>query len=395
MESQLYRQKAETELKSILKFWISHSIDKENGGFYGEISNDLVVKKDAARSCVLCARILWTFSTAYRIYRTDEYLQMAQHAYDYLTNQFWDDEYRGVYWSVDAQGRPLNTRKQIYAQAFALYALSEFYRATEKPESLEKAIDLFAIMEQKSYDPVNKGYFEAYTREWVLEEDLRLSDKDLNAAKSMNTHLHVMEGYTNLFRVWKDATLQQKLEELINLTFDKIINPTTAHFHLFFSESWGLESNHISYGHDIEGSWLLTEALEVLGNDTLFEEKKPMILKMAQAVLAEGFDTDGGLFYEADPSGLIDDRKHWWPQAESVIGFYNAYQLSGKELYLDASLRSWDFIESAIIDHQNGEWFSRVSKDCIPDMEEPKVSAWKCPYHNSRACVEFMERLSK
>ena len=389
----VYRQKAENELKSILNFWINHTVDTENGGFYGTITNDLTVSKEAPKSCVLCARILWTFSSAYRIYKNPAYLKMAERAYSYLTTTFWDNEYQGVYWLVDYKGNVINSRKQIYAQAFALYALAEYYRAAGTTESLDKAIDLFKLIEQKSYDSEFGGYFEAYTREWALEEDLRLSDKDLNAKKSMNTHLHVMEAYTNLFRAWKNVALQTKLKELINLTIDKIIHPVTSHFILFFNESWQSESDHISFGHDIEGSWLLYEAADVLGDKALIDEVKPIVLKMAEAVLNSGFDDDGGLFYEANPSGLIDDNKHWWPQAESVVGFYNAYQLSGDDRYYDTAIRSWDFLERYIIDHKNGEWFSKISKETIPFLIEPKVSPWKCPYHNSRVCFELIERI--
>jgi len=393
-KKRLYRQRVEKELReNILPFWIKYMKDEENGGFYGKIENDLTIHRDAPKGLVFCSRILWTYSAAYRLFQNPEHLDMAQRAYRYLLDYFEDKEYGGMYWLLDYKGKPLVDKKQIYGNAFAIYGLGEFYKATGNEESLQKAIELYHLIEKYSYDPGNRGYFEACTREWRMTEDLRLSDKDMNEKKSMNTHLHILEAYTNLYRVWKDESLKHKLKEIIEVTVDHIIDPNTRHFILFFDEYWNPKSDLISYGHDIEGSWLLWEAAEVLGDEGLLKKVRGISEGMAYATYQEGLDQDGGLMNEGGPTGLVDTDKHWWPQAEAAVGFLNAYQLTGDGAFFEASYRSWEFIEKYIIDREKGEWFWRVSKDGKPIQEEAKGDPWKGPYHNGRACMEIMARL--
>jgi len=392
---QAWRDAIETELKdNILGFWIKHTIDETNGGFVGEIGQDMKVNPEADKSLVLNARIVWTFATAYRFYKDERYLQLAERAYDYLLKHFEDKQHGGLYWMVDAKGNPSQDKKQVYGQAFAIYALSELYRATGKQAALDKAIELFRLLEKYSYDPVNRGYVEALARNWEPTGDLSLSGKDLNEKKSMNTHLHVLEAYTNLYRVWKTEELEKKHKELIEVTIDHIVDPNTAHFKLFFNDEWESKTGHISYGHDIEGSWLLYEAAEVNGDPALLARVKDVAIKMAEATLNEGVDPDGGMINEADETGYIDTNKDWWPQAEAVVGFYNAYQLTGDEKYKEAAQNSWNFIDRYIADKTDGEWFWSVTRDGQPTIGHGKVNAWKCPYHNSRACFEMIERLS-
>ncbi|WP_058303657.1 AGE family epimerase/isomerase [Gorillibacterium timonense] len=387
----------EKELKdNILAFWMNHALDEENGGFRGEIRNDLSVVADAHKSLVLNARILWTFSSAYRLFPDPAYRQMAERALGYLKERFQDPVHGGFYWGVDAKGNPAETKKQVYGQSFVIYALSEWYRATKDQAALDEAVKLFELLEKYAYDPVNKGYVEALNRDWSPTEELSLSGKDLNEPKSMNTHLHVLEGYTNLYRVWPSAALQKTLKELIEVTIQYIVDPKTAHFLLFFDEEWAIKSHHISYGHDIEGSWLLVEAAEVLGNDELTERVKEVAIRMAEATLQEGVDKDGGIWNEASADGtLLDPNKDWWPQAEAMVGFYNAYQMTEDTRFEDAAVRSWSFIDQYIADRTNGEWYWGVTADGKPVIDQSKVSAWKCPYHNGRACMEMIERLEK
>ncbi len=387
-------ERVEAELSdNILPFWLDHTVDHERGGFYGAIGNDLVVHQDAPRGALLSARILWTFSAAYRRYPRPEYLSMARHAYDDLLARFWDHDYGGLFWEIDAQGRVTRERKQMYGQAFGVYALAEFFAASDEQAALDRAIELFRLVERYSRDPVYGGYLEACTRQWQPESDMRLSNIDRNEIKSMNTHLHVMEAYTNLRRVWSSNDIARAHREMIEVMMTRIIDPQTAHTILFFSEDWQPRSDEVSYGHDIEASWLLVEAAEVDGDEVLIGEAKDLALRMAQAVYEQALDADGGLMYESGPHGWIDDSKEWWPQAEAVVGFLNAYQLSGQAHFLDTALASWAFIDRCLIDRQRGEWFRGVARDGTLKKDEFKVSFWKCPYHNGRMCMEVADRL--
>jgi cellobiose epimerase len=387
------RNRVESELRSdILPFWLKYAIDEEFGGFRGQIANDLTIDPRAPKGLILNARILWTFSKAFSVYREEIYLQTARRAYDYISRYFWDKEFGGVFWMVDHRGRSIDTKKRIYGQAFAVYALAEYQRASGEEEPLAKAIQLYKAIETASHDPLHQGYFETYERNWKLARDQRLSAVDMDEKKSMNTHLHLLEAYANLLRVWENASLRVRLKELLQIFSQHIINPEAHHFWMFFDEAWHPRSDHISFGHDIEGSWLLCEAAEILGDEALLDAARQEAVRMAQAVYDEALDADGGLLYEADAAGIIDTNKHWWPQAEAVVGFLNAYEISGADHFLLAASRSWDFIDKYIIDHKNGEWFWRVSRDGVPNSDQYKVDPWKCPYHNSRTCFEVMAR---
>jgi mannobiose 2-epimerase len=388
------RQRVEAELLSdILPFWLKYAIDEEYGGFRGQIANDLTIDPHAAKGIILNARILWTFSKAFSVYGDPVYLDAARRAYEYLVRFFWDNEFGGVYWMVDYQGNPFDTKKRIYGQAFTVYALAEYYHATGDAEILARALRLVEVIEASGHDPANGGYFETYERDWTLAVDQRLSEVDQDEKKSMNTHLHLLEAYAALLRNHEHSTVRLRLRELIEVFLNHIVDPKTHHFLLFFDEEWRTQSDKVSFGHDIEGSWLLCEAAEILGDTALLESVRAVGLSMAQAVYDQGLDTDGGLLYEAGPTGIIDSDKHWWPQAEAVVGFLNAHELSGRQYFRDAAERSWAFIEEHIIDREHGEWFWLVSKDGVPAAERDKVGPWKCPYHNSRACFETMERL--
>lgn len=381
------------ELKNILNYWLNHTVDDVNGGFWGKINNDNQVTPGAPKGSVLNARILWSFSAAYNQNPDEAYLQAAKRAYDYIKAHFVDDEFGGVYWSVDYKGNMPDTKKQVYANAFTIYALSEYYIASKSERVKQKAIGLYHLLIDKSYDGDKTGYLEAFTRDWQPLGDLRLSAKDANEKKTMNTHLHVLEAYTNLYRIWPDDGLKRQIETLISNFLEHFIDAETGHLVLFFDEDWNRRSETISYGHDIEATWLLLEAAEVIGNQEMITKVSSICIAIAEATV-QGLDVDGGLWYEYEPANdhLIKE-KHWWVQAEAMVGFYNAWQVSGNDKYFNLVLKNWAFIKDKILDKQNGEWFWGIKADGSTMPGEDKAGFWKCPYHNSRACIEIIRRI--
>jgi len=377
--------------ENILPFWQGMA-DKENGGFYGEADFYGKVNKAADKGCILNSRILWTFSAAYRIFADETYRTYAAHARDFLSSAFMDKEYGGLYWLVDNKGRPLNTRKQFYNIAFGIYALSEYYLAANDQSSLELALSLFDVMEKYGLDPSAGGYIEARAREWNDIDDFRLSSKELNCPKSMNTNLHVLEAYTNLTRACSLERVRKALKDVLRVTLDKIVNRDWR-FELFFDINWHSLSKDISYGHDIEGSWLLYEAALAIDNENLIAEVKQAALSIANVTLTAAVDHEnGGLFSGRDEAGQVYAKKEWWPQAEAVAGFYNAYELAGERKYLDAADGIWEYVKKHFADYAHGEWHNELSVDNAPDTSMPKAGFWKCPYHNARACFEIIRR---
>lgn len=379
-------------LDHILPFWISKMTDHKGGGFYGEIDFKGMIRPEAPRGGILNARILWTFSRAFGTFRNPEYHDTAMRAFEYLTAGFLDMEYGGLYWQLDQYGNPLNTRKQIYVQAFGIYAFSEYYKETGDNNSLAHALSLFRSIEKYSFDSERNGYYEAFSREWGSIADQRLSEKDQNVAKTLNTHLHILEAYTNLYRVFDDEKIKGQLANLCDLFFTKFIN-SSGHLDLFFEEDWTLTSDLVSFGHDIECSWLLVEAAEVLNDQEKIRLAHQFAVRMAEKAL-NGLDDSGGLAYEYFPSAnRLDSHRHWWVQAEAMVGFFKAYLLSGEIRFLEAVFQTWEFIKRFIIDRENGEWHWSVDDMGKPDSSQVKAGFWKCPYHNGRACMELISRI--
>ncbi len=391
MNETLKQEMSETLTANILPYWITRMVDKKYGGFYGRINGQEELVPEAEKGAVLHARILWTYSAAYRLLRKAEYKEMADLAKRYLLDHFYDSEYGGIYWSLNYKGEPLDTKKQVYAIGFAIYGLSEYHRATEDAEALDYAIRLFDVIESHSFDCLKNGYREAFTREWNEMTDMRLSEKDANECKTMNTHLHILEPYTNLYRVWKNEKLEQQLRNLILLFTEKILDKNTYHLQLFFNEDWQSKCLIVSYGHDIEASWLLHEAARVLGDVKILSAIEPVIKKIAAAA-AEGLNIDGGMMYEKNlATGCLDGDRHWWVQAETVVGYYNLYRHFGDNEALQYSVSCWEFIKRHLIDHSHGEWFWSLRADGTVNRDDDKAGFWKCPYHNSRMCIELLD----
>ncbi|MBQ6659705.1 MAG: AGE family epimerase/isomerase [Prevotella sp.] len=406
---------------NILRFWLDKMQDDENGGFYGQMTGRGQLIKEADKGAILNARILWSFSAAYRVLGKKEYLEAATRAKEYFISHFIDHEYGGVFWSLDYKGQPKDTKKQFYAIGFAIYGLSEYARATGDHEALDYAIQLYENIEEHALDHVYNGYIEACTREWGMMEDMRLSDLDANYPKSQNTHLHIIEPYTNLYRCMREfqaaqscnyvpaigavlpvaitvpqetfARVEASLRNLIHIFTDHILNPATHHLDLFFEMDWTRGAGHLeSYGHDIECSWLMHEAALVLGDKDILNKVEPIVREVAKAS-EKGLNPDGSMIHEANlDAGTVDDDLHWWVQAENVVGWMNIYQYFGDEDALQKALRCWEYIKQSLIDKENGEWYWSRHKDGSLNLDDDHAGFWKCPYHNSRMCMEILER---
>ena len=425
MDIQLMKQEMQDVVENnILRFWLDKMVDDEHGGFYGRIDGSEVLHPEAEKGAILNARILWSFSAAYRVLGNPEYLEAATRAKDYIIDHFIDKEYGGVYWSLDYLGNSIDTKKQFYAIGFAIYGMSEYARATGDREALECALQLFDSIEEHAFDSEYNGYIEACTREWGKIADMRLSELDANYPKSQNTHLHIIEPYANLYRCLKefqastlcdyvpvigsvlpiDVAVPQEtllrvegaLRNIIGIFTDRILNPETHHLDLFFEMDWTRGAGHLeSYGHDIECSWLMHEAALVLGDVDVLAKVEPIVREVAKAS-EKGLRPDGSMIHEANlDTGHVDDDLHWWVQAENVVGWYNLYQHFGDEQALERAFLCWNYIKTQIIDWDNGEWHWSRHPDGSLNTVDDKAGFWKCPYHNSRMCLEIIERTSE
>lgn len=393
MNTALLKQSAQQILENnILHFWLNKMQDNVNGGFYGRIDGYDILHSNAEKGCVLNARILWSFASAYRVLGKQCYLDAAIRAKNYILDHFIDSRNGGAWWSVDYHGNPKDRKKQSYAIGFVIYGMSELARATGDDEALQCAIKLFRDLEKHAFDNVNTGYIEALTEDWKPISDMRLSEKDENGSRTMNTHLHILEPYTNLYRVWKNPELEYKLRTLITIFTEKLFNKTSHHLDLFFDDNWQGQRNIESYGHDIEAAWLITEALEVLGDEKLTKDIMPIVSQIAVAS-EEGLTSEGAMIHEKNlTTGYADEDRHWWVQCEAVIGFINHWQHFSDADALQKAFNCYDYIKRQLIDNVNGEWYWSRHPDGSIDRSEDKAGFWKCPYHNSRMCLEIIER---
>ncbi|MCX6255888.1 MAG: AGE family epimerase/isomerase [Bacteroidia bacterium] len=392
----MYQLKTEVSAnltQNILPYWSSRMVDNVNGGFYGRINWNEQVFPDDDKGGILNARILWTFSSAYRILKDSAYLRLATRAKDYISAHFIDKQYGGAYRSVNSKGEPSDTRKQTYTMSFFIYGLAEYYRATGDQEALKKAKEIFEVFEKYALDKESNGYLEVFTRDWQRTRDRLIGERTANDEKTMNTHLHILEAYTNLYRVWPDRRVEDRLKNLIEIFLNKIIDKKTSHLICFLDKNWNSTSSTDSYGHDIESSWLLYEAANVLGDPVLLARVKETSIKIANAA-SEGLQPDGSLVYEKDIStGHVNTVRSWWPQAETIVGYMNAFELTGNEKYLDNAINCWNYTKNHFVDSKAGGWFSSVPESGVAGRGD-KAGFWICPYHNGRMCMEIIERVS-
>ena len=373
--------------ENILPFWLEKTQDKVYGGFIGRISGTGQPDPKAPRGVILNARILWAFSAAYHAFHKKEYLIAATRAKDWFLGHFIDHRYGGVYWSVSPAGIRVDAKKQLYAQAFAIYGLSEFYGATGDEEALKAARNLYLIVEKQYADPGDGGYAEALARDFSPLEDMTLSAHDINAAKTMNSHLHLLEAYANLYKVWPDEGLRERTVALLDILCTKIMDPATGHLHLYFNKDWSVIPGAFSYGHDIETSWLALEAAFIVRDFDVVARVKPAALQMAHAGL-EGLQPDGSLLYESG-----DDSRQWWVEAETVVGNLWLWKYQGDPAGADRALACWEYIRTHLTDPEGGEWFWSCDADGTPNRTDDKAGFWKCPYHNSRMGLQVLSLL--
>jgi mannobiose 2-epimerase len=309
-----------------------------------------------------------------------------------LFDHFNDERHGGVFWELDSNGKCINGKKQSYAQSFAIYGLSAYYMLTKDQKAIDQALKYFSLIEEHAIDPIHGGYLEAFSQNWQSLDDVRLSTKDMNSPKSMNTHIHILEAYTSLYLATQNPTVGIALNKLINLIFERILDPKSHHLFLFLDEDWTDTSNCFSYGHDIECSWLLWDALNALGEPSLTKKYRSTVISMAQVCLTQSIGDFGQV---CDQFTFTDKVKHqdsfWWVQAEALVGFLNAYHLTGEQEYLVACQKIWQFTQEQHIDDDNGEWFWLAKDQQNLNHAEYKAGFWKGPYHNGRAMMEAAE----
>ena len=386
------------ECHNIAKWWINHAVDNTNGGFYGEISERNRPVTKANKGLILNARILWFFSEAAITFDNDEYGKIATRAFNYLLNHFDDKQHGGVFWEVNAVGQCSNDKKQVYAQSFAIYGLSALFLFSRNERAKEKALEYFALIEKHAVDKKSGGYLEAFAGDWSEVDDVRLSHKDKNSPKTMNTHIHILEAYTCLYRATKDAKVASSLKALVGIVCDKILDANTHHLRVFMTLDWQDVSDAYSYGHDIESSWLVWDAIASLNDKILQQQYEKTVIKMAEVCLAQSLGESGQV---CDQFTFKDKKTHsqsfWWVQAEALVGFLNAFQLTGNAKFLEACESIWQFTQEQHIDLENGEWLWSAKSDLVKDINacSYKAGFWKGPYHNGRAMMEASALLSK
>jgi len=375
---------------NILSYWSSRMPDYTNNGFFGRIDSKEEVHSEADKGGILNARILWTFSSAYRITHDTSYLHLATRARDYIITNFIDSQYGGAFRSLKADGTPSDTRKQLYTNAFFIYGLSEYFRATGDRSSLAEARKIFDLFEKHAADKEFNGYYESFTRDWRRDNSNISGGRADKNEKTMNTSLHIMEAYANLYRVSDDKAVGDRLRNIVELFLDKIIDKETSHLICFLDRHWSSTSTVNSFGHDIECSWLLFEAADLLGDKNLTDRVREVSIMMINAA-TEGYQSDGSMLSEKNyATGQLETRRSWWEQAETVVGYLNAFELTGDESYLVRSLKCWEYIKQNFVDYKNGGWFTSVSEEGVAGGD--KAGFWICPYHNGRMCMEVMER---
>lgn len=378
----------------ILPFWKSLK-DDEYGGFYGEVGHEGEVHKQADKGCIMHGRILWTFSNAYMALKDESLLPYATHAYEYLTGPMWDEEEGGVYWAVTYDGKPADEIKHSYTHAFTIYALASYYDASGNEEALARAMELYDLLESDMRDPL--GYREAFTRKFKEAHNDKLSENGVMAARTMNTALHVYEAYTELYRVTGEEKMADSMRRVLDMFMNRIVNLEKHRCEVFFGDEMNSLIDLHSFGHDIESAWLIDRGLRVLGDAAYSKKLAPIAKDFEECVYREGMDDKHASVYLESVNGVLNKERHWWVQCEAMIGFYNAWQKDpSKEEYIRAVEDIWQYVKNHMIDPRpESEWFEKTDAEDKVIPGTPLAGIWKCPYHNSRMCLELIRRWEK
>ena len=391
--TKLYEMAKKELLENILPFWANYDVDEENGGFYGVVTREGKPVAGGTKCLVLNARLVWTWSSAYRILGDEKYLKLAKRAYDYFLEHFYDRKNGGWYSRVDYKGNCIDDNKYIYGNAFAIYGLSEYCRATGDKEALKYALETRDCLEKYVYDPEYKGFYESTFANWKVNPWGKGMNRSPFDVKTMNTHLHLLEAYTCLARVDDSHKTRNSLRQQLYVMLNKIVDHDIHHYFYFQGRDWTPTTPEISFGHDIEGSWLMMETVDVLGEPELHRAARDTCVNIARACYEQGWRDDGAMLTEYDPrNGHISQHISWWEQNEAVVGFLNAWEMTGEEKFLDASLKTFDFINKAFVDHENGGWFSILNFAADKPANPYKTNDGICPYHNGRMNFEIIER---
>lgn len=370
----------------IIPFWRGLN-DRTYGGFYGHVDYQLNIDKQAEKSLISTARHLFSFSLWFNHFKNEAYLKEAKHAFEFLL-KYKDHKYDGYVWMVDYQGQHTDLTKHIYGQSFAIYGLSEYYRATKDSKALDEALALFKLIEEKSCKNLYI-YHEAFAQRWEKSSNELLSVHDTNLVHTMNTVIHILEAYTNLYKVSKDNDVKQKIIEILEGIYYKFYDNKQNRFFMYLDYGGNVVDMGESFGHDIETCWLVDEALQSI--EVELPHLRQMTYDVCEHVFKEGF-TDMGLISERI-NGIDNEERVWWIQSEAMVGFYNHYQKTKNKTYLEAVKSIYEFVIKFIADERdNAEWLWGVDKDFKPMKHRGFAESWKTGYHNGRALIELIRR---
>jgi mannobiose 2-epimerase len=382
---------------SIVKFYLPNCVDQVNGG-YLESLRDGKFAPTGEKFLTMQGRQLWFFSTlAQEGIERDAALAAAKSGFEFLERFMRDPEHGGYFSKVSDAGKPIDTRKHVYLNAFALYGLVGYFRATKDESALKSAQAFFRILESKAHDSAHGGYNEFFYEDWKPIRDVKESGY-IGAidTKTYNTHLHVLEALAELYRVWPDPLVARRLGEAILINTNTVRHPDYFCNIDGWSPDWKMiqspQNLRASYGHDVECAWLTMDAARTLN----FSPRllRPWAEALVGYSLKYGYDREHGGFYYTGPLGKSaeDTRKEWWVEAEALVSMLEMYKLTGKREYYDVFCQTLDFVEK----HQmaaEGNWWASRKADGSP-LSDQRSSPWHGAYHNGRSMI-LCEKLLK